>query len=560
MGDDGFHDKEQLYSRHLSDTTNSPHTICAPLPIRRIAVQHRANDLLVFGIQKSGDNQSELVIRKLRHDGQDLGFEKPKLLLHGTRHHLKFSPNARSLLLVDSSNSKLTVLSPQLIPIRAFDFHHLHQNGEHDHRLTITDDGCTLFTDETSIPLDGSTSVRVGYSNTLYAHSGDARVVLRSQMDPSKTPKTIQCFLREKHLPWPVEHGLETLRELTTWRLEFDNTIQYYQSINRLMQCFHENIHLRDLAQMITRQIPIRDPRALLLLCQDGNDGIGLREYGNSANFSTIFDAITFLEILELAMRDDLHTLPRTGLVELARSERGQALRTLEWGSDAAEQCLKAWFEDPFEIQTEKIGIIRSHKFCWGKDANKGGIFSYPSDKNSKPPTSRKLATIYDARNACFYNLPSNPLAIESQKSQDGVSVMDASCSSRHPHGDKFFKKLIPATIVADCKGAPELKNYQLLDALLKKIIGWMSHPKQKAQKAQLEETRLAMLWAVCSNPSLRYDMPQLLTTRFDGKDSVKDCLAGTWYYRELMKHLGNEEPELEESIKQGRGRGSKKQ
>jgi len=134
------------------------------------------------------------------------------------------------------------------------------------------------------------------------------------------------------------------------------------------------------------------------------------------------------------------------------------------------------------------------------------------------------------------------------------MNYIEVCCRSRYSKLDNKRKQLIPSGVVRAISQAPDLKNVLLLNALLKKIIELTFNPKQKAA---FKATRIAMLKAVESNPSLREDMAQLLTTHFYGNDSVEECLQGSPYYQEVMTHLRSKTPDVEEALNARHGQSS---
>ena len=77
------------------------------------------------------------------------------------------------------------------------------------------------------------------------------------------------------------------------------------------------------------------------------------------------------------------------------------------------------------------------------------------------------------------------------------------------------------------------MRHYINFDAVLIKLISWMSDGKQKND---LEAARLRMMQAVKINPSLHYDLNQLWDTSFFGEPSIDSCLKDPIYRRQIIR------------------------
>jgi len=371
--------------------------------------------------------------------------------------------------------------------------------------------------------------------NGVIAHNGTGSICIGFHTAGSQKVVCRQLFSQQKMLSSRHETTLRNLRDL------YNNPLNHFRNLHYFMQDLSLRLasNMMEDIQSLKKCLNFRDPRSLCTILYEMTPTL-IGEQAIHENFLLcLSDAITLMEISELARNPNLQQLPRTGLVELALSARGQALRNVIWGSPDAIEPLKAWFENPFQIETREIGIINSASFFWGSHWIIPLLQHNPPKRSGK---SEKAAQLREIENA---NIPcTHPLLLFARETSDGVNFIGACLHSRHPNLDNKRHQVFTSTVVKIIGGGEEYKNYLLLNELLKKIIALTFNPKQTAR---LKATQTAMLQAVESNPSLREDMEQLLTTHFYGRDSVEECFRGSPYYQEIMQHLGSQQLVAEE-------------
>ena len=216
-------------------------------------------------------------------------------------------------------------------------------------------------------------------------------------------------------------------------------------------------------------------------------------------------------------------------------------ITTLRTKEDGWTLCLQGLFENwerPREIQTHDLGIVRSGKVLIGSRREFEYAYDFcASDLIEKYASSkmgsekqRLFARIDPSRDN---GLKGNPLLCCAQEIKPGLRVADAFCLSRNEKWDRQYKKLIPRSFSQSLKKYDSMRHYINFDAVLLKLIGWLSDGKYKND---LDAARKRMCRAVQANPSLLNDINQLWHTEFFGGPSINSCLKDPTYRRQIIR------------------------
>jgi len=553
-----FRTTRQIYSWHLKDKVHDTFkTVGERLPFCSIAVEHRTKDLRVYGIT----NKNHLKTLTLTHEGQVLqNQEELELALHAAGDQPRLSPNCKSLALLREvewgQKTLMVVQSQNFSPIITVHF----PEWRADMTFSITNDGGTLFYDGDIIPLDRipTRDFDSNLQHQAMAHNGSGSICLGIQYGQAHqyVAKRKKISARDESTLVELIHKYIYLTDHLYDMNHFMQELSFRFTCNTIgaIYSLQETLNLRDPKSLVTILSEIPLLRRTLHTLISINNSMENVDFSVQEFLFSLSDAITMREIIELARDPNLHQRPRTGLVELALSPRAQALRYMVWGTAESKTILETWFNDPFQIKTETIGIIDSAQFFWGPRACsrlRSNVHELTSQYDGRRKKSEKSRDLEEIQNALINS--NHPLLFLAAETSNGVNRIEVCFQSRNPNLDNQRKQVFPSGVVRAISKAPELKNVLLLNAVLKKISNGTFNRKQKQH---LETTRLAMLNAVESNPSLREDMEQLLTTRFYGNDSVEECLRGSPYYQEVMTHLRGETPDVEKFVKTRRGRG----
>jgi len=162
-----------------------------------------------------------------------------------------------------------------------------------------------------------------------------------------------------------------------------------------------------------------------------------------------------------------------------------------------------------------------------------GGDYIYPcTTKSKKDLEIRRSLYFFGGHGISAENLLLL-VQLVSKPHNSTQRVVDCMCLSKNPDYDKKVGKLFPNHLDNLLKTHPAMHNYLVVDALLLKLIGW-SEPKKQLR---LDAARRSMLDHVAADPSLRFDMSQLLRRPCVGVYSVLACLDD-FYRKQFIQHF----------------------
>jgi hypothetical protein len=494
-----------IYSYHFGNT--APHKLVLPpdFSVKRKNFSDFSDSTCPCAVRANGENI--ILYRQGHHAVNEVTIDQAGTILKSRdfplldtgANSLTLSPNGHSLLVFYSGFGRLCVIDTHHGAI-TLDKHCFHSETSPQH--SITDDGRNIFYHDQIAKIDNTEKTIIfgtlGFDHSHrgnIVHSGNGRIALQE----TQPGKIHQLVLKQSPYPVAVMDAI-------------DAVIQMGEDNHTTIDSPFNDGRFQPRLELIRQHIPIFDISTIAKLAQSYPKQKVHLKLSLMANY------------LWKANMRELASKPAKPQYPLFASRQALAKSPL------IHQNIP---NDPGPVSTHKtadVGIVDSQLFIKSTKAQFAATALVKQYASMKARNNKQIL-FSSLQNQ--HHLVDNDLINCAMEIKPDFRIADAFCLSRNPRVDRVMKKLIPRHFNRVLQKNKTMRHYINFDAVLIKLISWMSDGKQKND---LEAARQRMIQAVKRNPSLHYDMNQLWETPFFGEASIDSCVKDPAYRRQLIR------------------------